>query len=94
MISLVRFLILFLITLLEVIWGGKLLLPIFVAILAYFQGEKIIAAAFWAGLLLDFLLMGHLGKWALINLAIAFFVVFLRGNLSRGKGSDRLRLPE
>ena len=63
-------------------------------ILAYFQGEKIVSTAFWAGLFLDFLLMGHLGKWELINLAIAFLVIFLKGKLGEEKEGNRLRIPE
>ena len=45
-------------------------------------------------LFLDFLLMDHLGKWALINLTIVFLVVFLRENFGEKKGGGRLRLPE
>jgi len=94
MTNLVWFLILFLAALFEAVLGGKFLLPLLVLVLAYLQGEKIFTAAFWSGLFLDFLLMGHLGKWALINLAIVFLVVFLRENFGEKKGSDRLRLPE
>lgn len=94
MTNIVWFLILFLAALFEAVLGGKFLLPLLVIVLAYLQGEKIFTAAFWSGLFLDFLLMGHLGKWALINLAIVFLVVFLRENFGEKKGSGRLRLPE
>ena len=92
--NLIWFFVLFLVALLEVILGGKFLLPLLVLFLAYLQGEKIFTAAFWSGLFLDFLLMDHLGKWALINLAIVFLVVFLRENFGEKKGGGRLRLPE
>jgi len=94
MTNLVWFLILFLAALFEAVLGGKFLLPLLVLVLAYLQGEKIFTAAFWSGLFLDFLLMDHLGKWALINLAIVFLVVFLRENFGEKKGGGRLRLPE
>lgn len=92
--NLIWFLVLFLAALLEAVLGGKFLLPFLVLVLAYLQGEKILAAAFWSGLFLDFLLMGHLGMWTLINLAIVFLVVFLRENFGEKKGGGRLRLPE
>ena len=94
MTNIVWFLILFLAALFEAVLGGKFLLPLLVLVLAYLQGEKIFTAAFWSGLFLDFLLMDHLGKWALINLAIVFLVVFLRENFGEKKGGGRLRLPE
>ena len=92
--NLMWFLVLFLAVLLEAVLGGKFLLPLVVLVLAYLQGEKIFTAAFWSGLFLDFLLMDHLGKWALINLAIVFLVVFLKENFDEKKGGGRLRLPE
>ena len=92
--NLIWFFVLFLAALLEVFLGGKFLLPLLVLVLAYLQGEKIFTAAFWSGLFLDFLLMGHLGVWALINLAIVFLVVFLKENFDEKKGGGRLRLPE
>lgn len=92
--NLIWFLVLFLAALLEAVLGGKFLLPFLVLVLTYLQGEKILTAAFWSGLFLDFLLMGHLGMWALINLAIVFLVVFLRENFGEKKGGGRLRLPE
>ncbi|MGI6776061.1 MAG: hypothetical protein ACOX5S_02085 [Patescibacteria group bacterium] len=94
MTNIVWFLILFLAALFEAVLGGKFLLPFLVLVLAYLQGEKIFIAAFWSGLFLDFLLMDHLGKWALINLTIVFLVVFLRENFGEKKGGGRLRLPE
>ncbi len=94
MTNLVWFLILFLAALLEAVLGGKFLLPLLVLVLAYLRGEKIFTAVFWASLFLDFLLMGHLGVWVLINLAIVFLMVFLRENFGEKKGGGRLRLPE
>jgi len=92
--NLIWFLVLFLAALLEAVLGGKFLLPLLVLVLAYLQGEKIFTAAFWASLFLDFLLMGHLGVWPLINLVIIFLVVFLKENFDEKKGGGRLRLPE
>ena len=92
--NLIWFFVLFLVALFEVVLGGKFLLPFLVLVLAYLQGEKIFTAAFWSGLFLDFLLMDHLGVWALINLAIVFLAVFLRENFGEKKGGGRLRLPE
>ena len=74
------FLVLFLSVLVEAELGGKILLPLVVIGLACLEGEKIFTAACWSGLFLYFLLMGHVGKWALINLSIVFLVVFLREN--------------
>ncbi len=88
------FLILISAALFEAIFGGKFLLPILVTFLAYFQGEKVFVAAFLAGVFLDFLLMNHLGSWALINLFIVFLVASLKGRLEEKKGSNRLKLPE